>query len=161
VRHCAFDFVSPPHRPSNIGLSLSAARFMHRNRDDWADRRQDGDQAALSEKLQSDHPVSLTCPDCGGSAREPSENSPNSQACDAGHRLDAAHVDSSQIEPLQKALVIALRTLIERANLCRRMAETSRAGGQIYSAERWENSWREAKDRANVLRRFLGQGQGS
>jgi two-component system chemotaxis response regulator CheB len=111
----------------------------------------------LSEKFESGHPVSLTCPDCGGSAREPAEASPDTQACDTGHRFNTADVDSSQIEQMQKALVVALRTLIERADLCRRMAETSKAGGQVYSAERWEKSWREAEDRANVLRRFLGQ----
>jgi two-component system chemotaxis response regulator CheB len=108
-----------------------------------------------------DHPVSLTCPDCGGPAREPGGASQQSQACNAGHRLDAADVDPGQVEQMRNALVVALRTLIERAELCRRMAETSRAGGQIYSAERWEKSWREAEDRANVLRRFLGYGQAS
>jgi two-component system, chemotaxis family, protein-glutamate methylesterase/glutaminase len=112
----------------------------------------------LSEKFEHGHPGALTCPDCDGPAQETAGVSPHSQPCDARHHCDIDCVDSSQVEPMHKALMVAFHTLIERADLCRRMAETSKAGGHTYSAERWEKSWREAEDRANVLRRFLGQG---
>jgi hypothetical protein len=35
------------------------------------------------------------------------------------------------------------------------MVEMSKANGQTYSTERWEEARREAEDRARVLRHFL------
>jgi len=66
-------------------------------------------------------------------------------------------MDASQFERMENALVVALRTLNERVELCRRMAETAKANGQNYSMERWGEAQREAEDRAEVLRRFLEQ----
>jgi two-component system, chemotaxis family, protein-glutamate methylesterase/glutaminase len=89
----------------------------------------------MSDKHDSGRPVALTCPDCGGSARP--------------------DMDAGQFERMEHALAVALRSLNERVELCQRMAETSKANGQTYSMERWEEARREAEDRARVLRRFL------
>ena len=77
--------------------------------------------------------------------------------CHIGHRFAAPNMDAGQFERMEYALAVALRSLNERVELCRRMAETSRINGQTYSTERWEAARQEAEDRAVVLRRFLEQ----
>jgi two-component system, chemotaxis family, protein-glutamate methylesterase/glutaminase len=111
-----------------------------------------------SEEYELKRPVALTCPDCGGSVRETLVDSLPYYTCHIGHRFAAPNMDVGQFERMENALVVALRTLNERVELCRRMAETAKANGQTYStAERWEDARREAEDRAGVLRRFLEQ----
>ena len=87
--------------------------------------------------------------------RETAEGSPQSHVCKFSHGFNVADMDPSELERMWNAVAIAFRTLNERAELCRRMAKVSKAGGQVYSSERWEKSWREAEYRASVLRRFL------
>jgi two-component system, chemotaxis family, protein-glutamate methylesterase/glutaminase len=111
----------------------------------------------MSDKHDSGRPAALTCPDCGGSARETVVDSLPNDTCHIGHRFAAPNMDVGQFERMENALVIALRTLNERVELCRRMAEMAKANGQTYSTERWEDARREAEDRAGVLRRFLEQ----
>jgi len=77
--------------------------------------------------------------------------------CHIGHRFAAPNMDAGQFERMEYALAVALRSLNERVELCRRMAETSQINGQTYSTQRWEEAKREAEDRAGVLRRFLEQ----
>jgi two-component system chemotaxis response regulator CheB len=89
----------------------------------------------MYDKHDSGRPVPLTCPYCGGSARR--------------------GMDADQFERMEHALAVALRSLNERVELCRRMVEMSKANGQTYSTERWEEARREAEDRARVLRHFL------
>ena len=94
----------------------------------------------MSDKRDSGRPIALACPDCGSSAH------PDSVRPD---------MDAGQFERMEYALAVALRSLNERVELCRRMAKASKANGQTYSTERWEEAGREAEDRARVLRRFL------
>jgi two-component system, chemotaxis family, protein-glutamate methylesterase/glutaminase len=119
------------------------------------------EEAVMSDnhepKYELKRPVALTCPDCGGCVRETVVHTLPYYTCNIGHRFAAANMDVSQFERMENALVVALRTLNERAELCRRMAETSKANGQAYSTERWEEAQLEAEDRAGVLRRFLKQ----
>lgn len=111
----------------------------------------------MSQKFELNRPNTLTCPDCGGSLQETVvEGSPH-YTCHIGHRFTASDMDAGQLQQMETALAVALRTLNERVELCRRMAETSKENGQAYAAERWEKSRQEAEDRARVLRRFVSQ----
>jgi two-component system chemotaxis response regulator CheB len=111
----------------------------------------------VSEKYDLKRPAALTCPDCGGCVEESVVGALPYYTCHIGHRFAAPNMDASQFERMENALVVALRTLNERVELCRRMAETAKANGQNYSMERWGEAQREAEDRAEVLRRFLEQ----
>jgi two-component system chemotaxis response regulator CheB len=134
--------------PSETAVSLSAE----------AERRQQAkEDKIVSDKYRPEQPVALTCPDCGGSLRETVVDSMPYYTCHIGHRFAGPNMDLGQFERMENALAVALRTLNERAELCRRMAEVSRAKGHIFSTERWESASREAEDRAGVLRRFLEQ----
>jgi two-component system chemotaxis response regulator CheB len=121
----------------------------------WNRRRQAEKEQALSQKFELNRPIALTCPDCGGSVQETVEDSLPHYTCHIGHRFTASDMDAGQFHRMETALAVALRTLNERVELCRRMAESSKASGQAFAAERWEKSWREAEDRAQVLRRFV------
>jgi len=115
------------------------------------------EEAVMPGNHELKRPVALTCPDCGGCVRETVLDTLPYYTCHIGHRFAAANMDVSQFERMENALVVALRTLNERVELCRQMAVTSKANGQVYSSERWEKAQREAEDRAGVLRRFLEQ----
>jgi two-component system chemotaxis response regulator CheB len=108
-------------------------------------------------KYELKQPVALTCPDCGGCVRETVVGTLPYYTCHIGHCFAAPNMDVGQFQRMENALVVALRTLNERVELCRRMAVTSKVNGQTYSTERWEEAQREAEDRAGVLRRFLEQ----
>jgi len=109
----------------------------------------------LSQKFELNRPIALTCPDCGGSVQEMVVDSSPQYTCHIGHRFTAPDMDAAQFHRMETALAVALRTLNERVELCRRMADASKASGQAYATERWEKSWLEAEERARVLRRFL------
>ena len=113
--------------------------------------------AEMPNAYDLDQPVALTCPDCGGALRESSADSMLYYTCHIGHRFAGANMDAAQYDLMEQALAAALRTLNERAALCRRMAETALAGQQTFSAQSWDAAYQEATDRAEVLRRFLEQ----
>lgn len=109
----------------------------------------------MSEKFELNRPLALTCPDCGGSLQETVVASSPHYTCHIGHRFNASDMDAGQFKRMETALAVALRTLNERVELCRRMTEASKANGQAFAAERWEKSRGEAEDRAKILRRFI------
>ncbi|HYG88738.1 MAG TPA: chemotaxis protein CheB [Azospirillum sp.] len=102
-------------------------------------------------------PVSLTCPDCGGAMREATMDSLPYFTCHIGHRYGADSMDEAQFQMMEQAFEAAVRALNERAALCQRLAEGARSKGLALSAKRWEEAGREARERAQVLVRFLAQ----
>jgi len=89
------------------------------------------EDAVMSGNYELKRPVALTCPDCGGCVRETVVDTLPCYTCHIGHRFAAANMDVSQFERMENALVVALRTLNERVELCRQMAATSKANGQV------------------------------
>ncbi|HEY0524528.1 MAG TPA: chemotaxis protein CheB [Stellaceae bacterium] len=102
-------------------------------------------------------PVALICPECGGSMRESTVDSLPYFVCHIGHRLAAGSMAAAQFHELERAMEIALRTLGERAELCRHMAQRSRESGFSAAAERWDRTRVESERRAETVRRFLEQ----
>ncbi|EWY40971.1 chemotaxis protein-glutamate methylesterase [Skermanella stibiiresistens SB22] len=106
---------------------------------------------------QLNRPDALTCPSCGGALRQTTLDTSPYYTCHIGHRFAVADMDAGQLDKIEEAFSVAMRTLNERAELCRRMAEMARGNGQTYSLNRWEAAGDEARERATVLRRFLEQ----
>ncbi|WP_211102333.1 hypothetical protein [Azospirillum brasilense] len=77
--------------------------------------------------------------------------------CHIGHRFGADSLEEAQFHGVEQAFEVALRALNERAALCLRLAETAEAKRQTLSARRWDEAGREARERAEVLIRFLGE----
>jgi two-component system chemotaxis response regulator CheB len=116
------------------------------------------EDAAVTGGYDFKPPVALTCPRCGGALADTTEGSLPYFACHIGHRYASADMDDAQFREMEKALEVALRSLGERAALCRRMAETARGRGAASSAGQWEDAKREVEERREVLRRFLEKG---
>jgi two-component system chemotaxis response regulator CheB len=103
-------------------------------------------------------PVALTCPVCGGSVSETTEDSLPYFACHIGHRFAAQDMDEAQVRQMEAALEVALRSLNERAALCRRLSAASRARDALKSAADWDAATTEAEEAAKTLRRLLERG---
>ncbi|WP_448205795.1 chemotaxis protein CheB [Azospirillum sp. sgz302134] len=101
-------------------------------------------------------PITLTCPECGGSVAETTMDSLPYFTCHIGHRFGADSMEEAQFRMVEQAFEVALRALNERTALCVRLADAARSKGQSLSAKRWSDASREAKERAELLLRFLG-----
>lgn len=112
----------------------------------------------VTGRYEIGQPVSLTCPGCGGSLKETMVGQLPYYTCHIGHRFAIADMDAGQVEKLEQSFEIALRTLNERAALCRRMAEMALDNGHNLSSRRWDEARAEAEEKAKALQRFLEQG---
>jgi two-component system chemotaxis response regulator CheB len=112
----------------------------------------------MAREYDDEPPVALICPECGGAMRESSLDTLDYYSCHLGHRFAASNLSVAQAHQVEQAIEIALRALIERAELCRRIAERARAGGRQSSAEHWDRAREQAEAHLDVLRRFLHEG---
>jgi len=119
-------------------------------------RKDDGDLPMEGYDLTA--PVALTCPHCGGALAETTVDSLRYFTCHIGHRFAAPDMEEAQFRKLEESLEIALRSLNERAALCRRLAETARKKGHSHSAAHWERAMQEVEERAAMLAGFIQQG---
>jgi two-component system, chemotaxis family, protein-glutamate methylesterase/glutaminase len=132
------------------GVSAGGAALMRSQH--WIERTENG-----MAEYTLDKPAALICPECGGSMRETTVDSLPYFACHIGHRLAGGSMAAAQFHELERAMETALRTLGERAELCRRMAERSQETGFSLAAERWERAMEETEQRARTVRVFLEQ----
>lgn len=109
----------------------------------------------MTAEYKSDRPVAVTCPGCGGALRRTELGTLTRFGCHIGHVYTAEVVAAAQFAPLEGSLKAAMRSLGERGELCRQMADKARASGGAPAAARWDAAAREAKERTVVLRRLL------
>jgi two-component system chemotaxis response regulator CheB len=112
-------------------------------------------QSVMASEYETESPAALICPECGGAMRESSLGTLDYYTCHLGHRFAAPNLSAAQFRQVEQAIEIALRTLGERAELCRRIAERARTGGHPRSAEHWDLARQQAEQHIEVLRRFL------
>lgn len=112
-------------------------------------------RSAMASEYDDETPIALICPECGGAMRESTLGTLDYYTCHVGHRFAAPNLTAAQFHKVEQALEIALRTLGERAELCRRIAERARTGGRQHSASHWERARQQAETHLGVLRRFL------
>lgn len=109
----------------------------------------------MTAEYKLDHPVAVTCPDCGGALLRSELGSLTQFRCHIGHVYTAEVMVAAQFAALEWDLEAAMRALSERGELCRQMAETASASGDAGSAAAWQTAMDEAKDRTGVLRDLL------
>lgn len=114
-------------------------------------------QSVMASEYDDETPIALICPECGGAMRESTLGTLDYYTCHVGHRFAAPNLTAAQFHKVEQALEIALRTLGERAELCRRIAERARTGGRQRSAEHWDRARKQAETHIEVLQRFLGE----
>jgi len=112
-----------------------------------------------SKTLQDDDrpgtPSPYSCPDCGGVLWELTDGDYLRFRCRVGHAYSPETMLGAQSEVLEEALWTALKTLEESARLASRLGDTERRRGHEWMAARFEEREREARERAETIRRFL------
>lgn len=111
----------------------------------------------MTAEYTHDQPVAVTCPDCGGALRRTELGTLTRFGCHIGHAYTAEVMMAAQFTALERHLEAAMRSLGERGELCRQMADKARASGRAPVAARWDAAAREAEERTVVLRRLLGE----
>ena len=109
----------------------------------------------MTAEYKLDQPVAVTCPDCGGALRRIELGTLTQFACHIGHIYTAEVVVAAQFAAMEWSLGAAMRSLSERGELCRQMAEKAQAAGEAPVALQWERAMREAKERTAGLRQLL------
>jgi two-component system chemotaxis response regulator CheB len=100
-------------------------------------------------------PAAVTCPDCGGALRRRELGSLTQFACHIGHIYTAEVMMAAQFLALERSIESAMRSLGERAELCRQMAEKTRARDGDSPESSWDAAMREAHFQAGPLREML------
>ena len=99
-------------------------------------------------------PSAQTCPECGGAMREESVANLTRFRCHIGHVMTAEVLVASQLGELENTISTVLRTLNERAGLCRDIAAKHEAR-QSSSAESWKQAADQAQSREKAVQELL------
>jgi len=155
LEHVAVDHCLPlarlPGLLARLAMRGAAEAPLDQARPAPAERQGEG----MTAEYKLDRPVAVTCPDCGGALRRTELGTLTRFGCHIGHVYTAEVVVAAQFTALERHLEAAMRSLGERGELCRQMADKARASGGAPAAAPWDAAMREAKERTVVLRRLL------
>ena len=96
-----------------------------------------------------------TCPDCGGTLRERTDDGMHRYECHVGHSYSQDSLLTRQRDQLEDALWTALRTLEEAADLRRRVGDQAERRGLAHAARAWRAHQRDLETRATTVREAL------
>ena len=110
---------------------------------------------AIESELPTEHPVTLTCPECGGSMRRREFGTLVKFDCHIGHSLTAEAVAAGQFSELDKGFEAAYRRMNERRELCQMMIEKAVAESHPQRAAEWRAALRQTEQRSKAIRELL------
>ena len=116
----------------------------------------DAQEKGMTAQFTLNHPVAVTCPDCGGALRQSELGSLTQFSCHIGHVYTAEIMLAAQFLAMERFIEQAMRSLSERAELCRAMMEKSVDTGTA-SPNSWEAAMSEALDQTAVLRGLIAR----
>jgi two-component system chemotaxis response regulator CheB len=102
-------------------------------------------------------PSAFVCPDCGGTLYHTKSLDLGPFRCRIGHAWSPGALLAQQSQAVENALWAALRTLQERADLSRRLAEPARKRGHLVSADMFDAAAAEADRAAISIRAVLSR----
>jgi two-component system chemotaxis response regulator CheB len=106
------------------------------------------------EEWKLARPSAQTCPECGGAMAEETQGPLSRFRCHIGHVMTAEVLAAAQLETLEKDLSVVLRTLNERAALCRELADKHAARGEQEEAALWRRAAEEAGRREHAIQQL-------
>jgi len=109
----------------------------------------------MTAEFTHHRPIAVTCPDCGGALRRRDMGTIALFECHIGHRYTAEVMLAAQFLALERSVEMAMRSLGERAELCRQMADNTATGDTLAARERWTAAMREARDQTEPLRSLI------
>lgn len=110
---------------------------------------------AMEQEPKLVRPSAQTCPECGGAMREESVGDLTRFRCHIGHVMTAEVLAANQLDQLENSISTVLRSLNERAGLCRDMAAKYAAGGNAKAAEQWQRAAQETERREKLARELV------
>jgi len=114
--------------------------------------------AALRTGGPTGRPSGLVCPECGGVLWDSESGALAHFTCHVGHAYSAESLLAGQSDSLERALWGAVRALEEKAELARRLADTSSERGLERACARYRSAAREAERGSNMIRETLLKG---
>jgi two-component system chemotaxis response regulator CheB len=111
--------------------------------------------ARMLETTQLGRPTTLCCPTCHGTLWEIDDEGEARYRCRTGHAFGPLSLNAAQSHAAEQGIIIALRTLDERAELYQHMAERARRHDRNSLARRWETHLRETNQAREKLREAL------
>lgn len=109
----------------------------------------------MTAEFTANRPVAITCPDCGGALRQEELGRFTQFACHIGHRYTVEVMLAAQFLAMERFIESALRSMNERAELCRQMADKTMIGEALDDTSQWAAAMREAKEQEAPLRELL------
>jgi two-component system chemotaxis response regulator CheB len=116
------------------------------------------DQAAHARRGRPGVPSGMACPDCGGVLWDLDDGEMLRFRCRVGHAYSAEALMASQSDTLEDALFTALRVLEEHADLLARTGHRAEDRHRHAAAARFAVQERDARDRADMIRRAIARG---
>jgi two-component system chemotaxis response regulator CheB len=141
---------APP--PTEPGVLVMAADIRSGSEDgplDTTTNPIDRKEAALGP------PSALTCPECGGALWQQRIDKVLRYSCHLGHGYTGETLEDQYVREVEAALWIAMRQMVETAELHRRLAQRMRETGPKDRAEEYEARAHETERRVAVLRDLL------
>ncbi len=131
-------------------------RIMSPNRRNVPDIAQSGtNNLEVPDALEP--PSALTCPECGGALWEVQNQRVLRFRCHLGHGYTGESLSALQVQNIENAMWVAMRTLEESAALRRRLAQRTRGSSMNLLASGYEHQAHEAEQRAALIRAVLRQ----
>ena len=112
---------------------------------------------AMNNGKELERPIAVTCPDCGGALRRNKIGTMVEYRCHIQHVYTAEVLAEAQFDQMEKLLRAAERSVNERAEFCRQMAERAKTSGANDDENRWRTASVQAIDRAHELRDLVEQ----
>jgi two-component system chemotaxis response regulator CheB len=114
-------------------------------------------EAAMAREEKQGRVSSLTCPECHGALWEVDDGGLLRFRCRIGHIYSPDSLLEEQADTVDRALWAALRSLQERAALCRKLARQAAARGHHGSGDQFLKRASEMDGHAVVLREVIGR----
>jgi two-component system chemotaxis response regulator CheB len=100
-------------------------------------------------------PSGFICPECSGPVWEIEEGNHSQFRCLVGHLFSPESFVAEEAVAVERALWVAVKTLQERSDLFRRLADKASDMAQSISAASFRDKAKESEDHAEVIRGIL------